>query len=282
MKTKIISVLFISMVMFNCTEEYSDDTFLAEAPQTYDFHIIQGWAQFQSGQYSSSVQSFNLAENIEATDPAVYLGKGWSNFRDGNLAVSRSALETAISFSFLDTVNGSMIALESRAGLAGISLAAGRYAEARTYVDQVLALDPAFEFGYDENVDYYSLKLIKATAAYYQGDYSVALQQMLDLNIEIDGVIHVNPVSELNALAVPSESTPYDGISLVTVDPTHLLVHVAAVSFNSIPYEIIDIEEGTNELTVFGTPVLTASDSLSIEYYYTSNFGKLLSDLLTF
>lgn len=282
MNTKIISVLFVSMLMFNCTSEFSDDAFLAEVPQTYDYHIMQGWSQFENGQYSSSVQSFYLAENIEATDPAVYLGKGWSNFRDGNLAVSRSALETAISFSFLDAVNGPMIALESRAGLAGISLASGRYADARTYVDQVLAVDPAFVFSYDNDVNYYKLKLVKATAAYYQGDYSEALQQMMDLNIQIDGVIHIDPANTPNAVAQASATTPVDGIAQVFVNPLHSLIHVSAVTFNSITYDIIDIEEGINQITVFGTPILSTGDSLAVEYYYTTDFGAFLADLLTF
>ena len=145
MKLKIAFITAIALLIVGCTEKFSNDKFLSQPPEAYQSLMNTGWSDFSSGDYTGAYAAFSAAAEREATLPEVYLGLGWSATRNLDLEEGQTYLGSAISFAFLDTVNGPTITLESKAGLAGIALAAGEYQTARDYVDEVLAGDPRSE-----------------------------------------------------------------------------------------------------------------------------------------
>lgn len=280
MKTKIILMTVLVFMLIGCTEKISDDKFLSQPPENYTALMAEGWSDFEAGRYAAAVDAFSLAAEREATLPEVYLGLGWSSLRAQALENGRSYFGSALAFAFLDTDNGPTITIESKAGLAGVALAAGEYESAVDYVDEVLAGNATFVFSHDDGVDVAALKKIKATAAYYMGDFSTAYQQVLDIGDSIAVVNHEQPNGLNNAVAQATGSTALNGIATVRVNAAHQLVLVSSAATANADYEINSTDEGTNTFTVFGNPALSTGDPLMVDYYYTADFGKFLSDLV--
>ena len=281
MKLKIALITTVALLAVSCTEKVSKDGFLSQPGESYQASMTQGWDLFSSGDYSGAYDAFAVAAEREATLPEVYLGMGWSALRNQNLEEAQTNLGSAIAFAFLDSVNAATIRLESEAGIAGIALADGDYQTARDTVTKVLSMAPNFVFSHDSNVNAVALKKILATAAYYQDDYSVAFQQVLDMNLTVSGVEHVTPAAgEMNGTVTANGDTPNNGIAKVTVSSAHKLILVVSATSATTDYQINSIDEGTNAFTVFGNPPLQTGDQLSVEYYYTTDYGKFLSDLI--
>ncbi|MCF7797476.1 MAG: hypothetical protein K9N11_10400 [Lentisphaeria bacterium] len=280
MKTKITIITVLSFLLIGCTEKLSDDKFLSGPPENYEALMTEGWNSFEAGRYTEAVEAFSMAAEREATLPEVYLGLGWSSLRAQALENGRSYFSSALAFAFLDAVNGPTIIIESKAGLAGIALAAGEYESAVGYVDEVLASDATFVFSHDSGVDVAALKKIKATAAYYMGDFSTAYQQVLDIGESLSVVNPVQSNGFSNAVAQATGSTAFNGIATVRVNAAHQLVLVSSAATTNATYEIKSTTEGSNTFTVFGNPALSTGDSLMVDYYYTDDFGKFLSDLV--
>jgi len=228
MKTKILLAIGLVALMMSCSTEFSDDDFLVEPPESFDDLMAQGWSAFETENYGIAVETFAAAAERKATLPEVYLGLGWSNIRDLNLENGRIYLGSAISFAFLDAVNGPQIILDSQSGLAGIALAQGDYDLAIDYADQVLLAAPAYEFSHDASVNLEAMKQIRMTAAFYRGDYSQAFQEILDLGITMENLVRETPSQgDVTALAtVDSGFVPVVGDTLSTpwlkvFAPTH-------------------------------------------------------------
>lgn len=66
----------------------------------------------------------------------------------------------------------------------------------------------------------------------------------------------------------------YSGRQLIAVNS------VSKPGGTSTNYEIIDVDAGNTQFQVFGNPVFTAGHRVSVDYYYTHNFGEFLSDLV--
>lgn len=280
MKTKITIITVLTFILIGCTEDFSDDKFLAEPPENYAALMTEGWANFEAGRYPAAVDAFSMAAEREATLPEVYLGLGWASLRAQSLEDGRSYFSSALAFAFLDAANGPTIIIESEAGLAGIALAAGEYESAVSFVDKVLASDANFVFSHDSGVDVAALKKIKATAAYYMGDFSTAYQQVLDIGESIPVVSHEQPNGFNNAVAQATGSTAFNGNATVRVNAAHQLVLVSSAETANATYDVKSTSEGSNTFTVFGNPALSTGDSLMVDYYYTNDFGKFLSDLV--
>lgn len=280
MKTKISIIAITTLLIAGCTEKISNDSFLSQPSEYYNALVQEGWTSFEAGRYSQAVDAFSSAAEREATLPEVYLGLGWSSFRNNAQENGRSYFGSAIAYAFLDTVKGPMVVIEATAGLAGIALAIGEYENAISYVDEVLTNEPAFTFSHDNSVNYRALKKIKAISAYYLGDFATAYQQVLDLNLSFSGVTPVLPNGVNNAIASATGTTPFDGIATIKVPVAHKLVLVSSVNSQNASYEIKSVSTGSNVFSVFGNPALATGDSVSVDYYYTTDFGKFLSDLV--
>ena len=219
MNTKILLAIVLVALMMSCSTEFSDDDFLVGPPESFDDLMSQGWSAFETENYGIAVETFAAAAERKATLPEVYLGLGWSNIRDLNLENGRIYLGSAISFAFLDVENGAQIILDAQSGLAGIALAEGDYDSAIDYVDQVLSSQPAYVFSHDTRVDLDALKRIRMTAAYFQGDYADAFQEIVDLGIAMDNVSHEMPVSgSMTTVTVVDSGTTLAGIGELTAN----------------------------------------------------------------
>jgi len=156
-KITILITGFLLLQSFGCEEKYSDDSFLFESPVTYNQLIEEGWAYFQAGDYDTSIESFIIASERDATQPEVYLGLGWGYARNIELTKSVSNFQKAISFAFFDSVNETRIMAESLAGLSLVSLARSNYADCIDYANQALSLAAEFSFSKDASVNSQSL-----------------------------------------------------------------------------------------------------------------------------
>lgn len=216
MKSKIVFAIVLVALMMGCSKEFSDNDFLLDPPESFDALMAQGWSAFYTDNYDVAVETFSAAAERKATYPEVYLGLGWSNIRDLNLENGRIYLGSALSFAFLDEENGDQIILDAKSGLAGIALIEGDYAGAIAYVDEILAADPGYTFEHDESVNLNALKRIRMTAAFYTGGYSDAFQEVLELGLTMENVVHETPLmGDVSALAVmDSGATLADGTVL--------------------------------------------------------------------
>ena len=248
-----------SLVLFSCEEKYSDDDFLFAPPVTYDQLVEEGWSYFQTGDFDTSIESFIMASERDATQPEVYLGLGWSYARNIELIKSISNFQKALSFAFFAPDNETQILAESLVGLALVSLASGNYNECIDYVDQALLLDPDFAFSKDASVNAQSLKLSQAESYYYLEEIQPCFNILHDLGANIDNV------SDTTAFGVVSHTnnTLITGEMKVNVMENHQLISVTSAQVENINYEIMAVDEGTNEFTASGNPII-ASEPIHI------------------
>ena len=97
--------------------------------------------------------------------------------------------------------------------------------------------------------------LSATSAMFYEGTGLVAATADANLN----GEIGVDIYSDRQLIAVNSVAQP------------------GGASTN---YEITEVDAGNTQFQVFGNPVFTAGHRVSVDYYYTNNFGEFLSDLV--
>ncbi len=274
-----ISMFFIgafSLVLFSCEEKYSDDDFLFAPPVTYDQLVEEGWSYFQTGDFDTSIESFIMASERDATQPEVYLGLGWSYARNIELIKSISNFQKALSFAFFAPDNETQILAESLVGLALVSLASGNYNECIDYVGQALLLDPDFAFSKDASVNAQSLKLSQAESYYYLEEIQPCFNILHDLGANIDNV------SDTTAFGVVSHTnnTLITGEMKVNVMENHQLISVTSAQVDNINYEIMAVNEGTNEFTASGNPIINSGDSITATYYFTIDYADFLNKLL--
>jgi len=385
MKTKILFSLVLIALLMSCAKEFSDNDYLVQAPESFDALMAQGWLAFETRHYDIAVETFAAAAERKATLPEVYLGLGWSSMRNLNLENGRVYLGSAISFAFLDAANEAQIIRDAQSGLAGIALIEAEYETAITYVDGILEADPNYTFSHDTSINPSALKRIRMTATYYQGDYSDAFQEVLDLGLSLSSVIRETPSSgnvtalavvdsgttmssgvkltsdwlkvtasahglkaddyvvfsgfsdggnpnltafvgtvtratgwklkyiidadnylvtavnpaiaslvssitlsnakyfEGTGIAVATPGSTLDGILQINIYNDRQLIQVNSVSAlvdDGASYSVTDIDEGGNQLHVFGNPVFSAGQRVAVDYYHTPNFALFLSELI--
>jgi len=108
--------------------------------------------------------------------------------------------------------------LDAQSGLAGIALIEGDYETAIDLVDVIIAADPEYTFVHDTSINPSALKRIRMTAAYYQGDYAHAFQEILDLGLTLSSVVRETPISgDITVIShVDSGYVPVAGDTLST------------------------------------------------------------------
>jgi hypothetical protein len=67
----------------------------------------------------------------------------------------------------------------------------------------------------------------------------------------------------------------------VNVIENHQLISVISAQSEDINYEIISINEGTNEFMMSGNPIVASNDSVSVSYYFTTDYADFLNKLLS-
>lgn len=265
------------LISFGCEKKYSSDSFLFEPPVTYDQLIEEGWNYFQAGDYDTSIESFIMASERDATQPEVYLGLGWGYARNIELTKSVSNFQKANSFAFFDPVNETRILAESFAGLSLVSLASGNYANCIDYADQTLSLAAEFSFSKDAAVNAFSLKLSQAESYYYLENIQACFNIINELGANINNVTDTTSYG----IVFHTTNTLLTGEMEVNLDNDHQLISVTSAQRESINYEIISIEEGTNKFMMSGNPIVASGDSISVSYYFTIDYADFLNKLLS-
>ena len=274
----LFSSFTVVLILFGCSEKFSDDDFLFDPPEQYDALIESGWAHFQSGLYQEAIDSFVGASERNAIEPEVYLGLGWSYARNLELIKGENNLKKAIAFAIFDSLNLAKITAESLAGIGLIKLAAGNYAECITYIDQVLEADESFAFSKDLSVNSQSLKISKAKSHYYLGEIEQSYLVLQDLGKELD----CDCVQTVTGTGTVShgENTTSLGQVFVSVNENHSLVSGTAVRSDGINYTVLKTYEGTNWFLVTGNPISDAGHIVGVEYTYTDDYSGFLNKLL--
>lgn len=265
------------LISFGCEKKYSSDSFLFGPPVTYDQLIEEGWNYFQAGDYDTSIESFIMASERDATQPEVYLGLGWGYARNIELTKSVSNFQKANSFAFFDPVNETRILAESFAGLSLVSLASGNYANCIDYADQTLSLAAEFSFSKDAAVNAFSLKLSQAESYYYLENIQACFNIINELGANINNVTDTTSYG----IVFHTTNTLLTGEMEVNLDNVHQLISVTSAQRESINYEIISIEEGTNKFMMSGNPIVASGDSISVSYYFTIDYADFLNKLLS-
>ena len=300
---KIFYSFIVVLILFGCSEKFSDDDFLFDPPEQYDALIETGWAHFQDGMYQEAIDAFSKASERNAVEPAVYLGLGWSYARNLELIKGESNLQKALGFAGFDTLNSDLITAESWAGIGFVKLAAGSYAECITYFDQVLEADPLFAFSMDLSVNVQSLKISKAKSHYYLGNYEQSYLILQDLGIELGcncvqpftgtgTIVHGEYYQDINVNDTWDSGEPLDdrnengiwdddnttslGEVLVSVNEDPILVSGTAVR----NYTILKTYEGTNWLLISGNPIVEEGHTVEVDFIFTEDYSEFLNKLL--
>ena len=301
----LFSSFTVVLILFGCSEKFSDNDFLFDPPEQYDALIGTGWEHFQNGMYQEAIDSFTGASERNAIEPEVYLGLGWSYARNLELIKGENNLQKAIAFAIFDSLDLANITAESLAGIGLIKLAAGNYVECITYIDQVLEAYGSFSFSKDLSINYQSLKISKAKSHYYLGEIEQSYLVLQDLGIELDCVqpftgngtiIHGEyyqdidgddswdsgePLDDRNGNGIwDDDNTTSLGEVLVSVNEDPILVSGIAVRSDGTNYTILKTYEGTNWLLISGNPIVEEGHTVEVDYIFTEDYSEFLNKLL--
>ena len=119
-----------------------------------------------------------------------------------------------------------------------------------------MLLDPAFTFSKDSGVNAVSLKISQAESYFYLGEIQPCFNILHELGASIDNV------SDTTAIGVVSHTnnTLLTGEMRVNVIENHQLISVISAQSEDINYEIISINEGTNEFMMSGNPIVASNE----------------------
>jgi len=109
--------------------------------------VEEGWKFFASGEYSTAEARFQEAAVIDAGDPGVELGLGWTYLRENRLSEAASALAK-----ITPAAAGSY--LHARAALAIVYDAQTMFDRSITAAQIVVTHEPGYVLQYDERVDW--------------------------------------------------------------------------------------------------------------------------------
>ena len=303
---KSVSHCIVVLILFGCSEKFSDDDFLFDPPEQYDALIETGWAHFQDGMYQEAIDAFSKASERNAVEPAVYLGLGWSYARNLELIKGESNLQKALGFAGFDTLSSDLITAESWAGIGFVKLAAGNYAECITYFDQVLEADESFVFSMDLSVNAQSLKISKAKSHYYLGEYEQSYLILQDLGMvdcncvqQFTGtgtIVYGEYYQDINVSDSWDSGEPLDdrngneiwddnntaslGETLVSVSEDPILVSGIAVRSDGTNYTILKTYVGTNWVLISGNPIAEEGHTVEVDYIFTEDYSEFLNKLL--
>lgn len=143
----------------------------------------EGWALFESGDYTGAIGKFNEAVSLDDTYADAYNGLGWSFAKLDSLERSLTNFATCIA-------NG--MSGDPHAGRAPVyrDVDPPEFANAVSTATTALSLDRRYEFEHDGTFDWRDLHLIMAQSNFGLGHYDLA-------NAEVDSLGgHVqNPAS---------------------------------------------------------------------------------------
>jgi hypothetical protein len=215
-------ITLILLLVFGCSEKFSDDNFLSQKPHTYNWLMENAWQAFSESEFDLAILYFQTAASRDATKSEPYLGLGWSFARSASLDLlsAESNFNAAIIFSEFDPM-GAVFENEARAGLAVIYWASGdnsQFENAISQIDIVLENNLNFIFRYDANISSESLSAIKYQLQYNLGDITTLYSQMVENGFSFSTV-----ESTIGGASVShTETTMLDGKHLGTLEELYV------------------------------------------------------------
>lgn len=162
--------------------------------------VASGWEFFEQTppDYVSALEQFSLAVSLNPNSVAAYTGRGWTYARqafgpdDDKYSLAADDFANAVTRNNEPRVLG-----DAWAGLALVQLVLNIYDEAITSADAVLNINANYVFSHDAEITAADLKLVKAHAYFFLGDYE---KVVLLLNNLQPGVPH--PVDQPEVLLI--------------------------------------------------------------------------------
>ncbi len=153
--------------------------------------ITQGWQAFESKDFATAVSKFTDAKAKDPTKIEVYIGLGWSLFRQGNLNQADTE--------FAQGNTQAQATADLLAGWAFNLNAQKNFSLSNVRADQALALEPSWQFAHDPAISASDLHLLKAENYFLTGDFSKSLEEVKILNPAFEADLLTN--AGLTALA---------------------------------------------------------------------------------
>jgi len=159
--------------------------------------VASGWEFFEQTppDYVSALEQFSLAVSLNPNSVEAYIGRGWTYARQAFGADDDKYSLAADDFTNAVTRNNEKI--DAWAGLALVQLVLNNYNEAITSADAVLNINVNYVFSHDAEITAADLKLVKAHAYFFLGDYEEVVSLLNNLQ---PGVQH--PVDQPDVLLI--------------------------------------------------------------------------------
>jgi len=145
-------------------------------PTSYEYEVTVGWSLFEQSEYDEAKAAFLRATEIDNSAGEAHLGLGWSAVMLNQLSVAE--------YSFLQAILKDADRVDIETGLSGIYLDSQRFSDAVNCVNQVLQMNPSYQFQHISSIDYLDLLLVSIQSFIRMGEeYFESAQNLLD-NIE--------------------------------------------------------------------------------------------------
>jgi tetratricopeptide (TPR) repeat protein len=260
---------------------------------------VDGWRYFQNAQYEQAIDSFGDMRNRDAANVVAYNGLGWSLTRVGEYIAAESNFKLLLAL----TEDPSLIT-DAYAGLAMMYFATPKeIADAEQarderdlitigFVNQVLEMDPDYQFEYDNRVNATALKTIVAQCRYNRKEYLKCIE-----TIETDLVPNYFQTLVDKGLIAKKENHPITANLYADTDVTGSayasvqkengedfeLVKVLAVKHavqTQVGYQVVSFEEGNGHVEFRGNPIPQKNQEFLVDFYYAPSYGKLLAEIM--
>jgi tetratricopeptide (TPR) repeat protein len=157
----IAALLSLLLLAYGCGDD--DDGIEQSAEQLFN----QGLVKFDAGNYSGAGADFNAALGLDPEYYEAYFWLGWAELLQNNAGLAEHAF-----VSYLAEKAGSNDAM---AGLALAYHAQDKFEEAIAEAEEVLGVDPTWNFSRVSGIDYLDLALVLAHSYYETGEFGQCL-----------------------------------------------------------------------------------------------------------
>jgi|GEM_PF-4094877 len=134
-----------------------------------DDYIQAGWEDFEAGNIEDARGNFDSALDSTTTRAEAYNGLGWCDLLEGDLTNALGNFENALSLENL---------LDANAGASLAAADAGEHEKAVDYADVVIGADGSYVFSHYTSVTIEDIRLVKARASAWLGNFNAALDEV--------------------------------------------------------------------------------------------------------
>lgn len=179
---RVPGVLLAVAVLFAIGCDRFSDDIPTGPPIDTDGLVVQGWNQFNNGQYQDAVDSFNEASHVDAKSLEAYLGMGYAFAQLGELGRATQNFNNVLGLTQVLIDEGSItvdqakqLRAEAHVGHASVELADRDWDDAIAYTDSALTLETDFQHRKIATLNAFQVKLLKAEACFGKTDYATCM-----------------------------------------------------------------------------------------------------------